>query len=295
MSVESLRRCRDKKIHIVSAFQRLLPDSAIESLYAYGISEIAQAFWMAQELERVYQNEQARPGLGRTSILPLHLEGSEEMEGYTDGSLVDIPLSQFTGFGVLFRSAKSTSTQRPEAPMTQLVDGGAARVGLDLRKVHVGQGIPGNLHNAEADRLVGSAHGNEQLAWSLNLEASRTVPFWERWNGQPAPGKPGSLIKKIECAEVDEHLLAQVRVANPQEQIEQGDVKDTMAVSIWFLAGKGKFHAKNLPEMQHCPRDHTDEAPEEMREHLLECTIGDLELSAPQMGSIVAAWTNEYV
>ncbi|KAJ2084951.1 hypothetical protein IW138_006538 [Coemansia sp. RSA 986] len=102
MSVESLRRCRDKKIHIVSAFQRLLPDSAIESLYAYGISEIAQAFWMAQELERVYQNEQARPGLGRTSILPLHLEGSEEMEGYTDGSLVDIPLSQFTGFGVLF-------------------------------------------------------------------------------------------------------------------------------------------------------------------------------------------------
>ncbi|KAJ2084950.1 hypothetical protein IW138_006537 [Coemansia sp. RSA 986] len=95
-------------------------------------------------------------------------------------------------------------------------------------------------------KLVGSAHGNEQLAWSLNLEASRTVPFWERWNGQPAPGKPGSLIKKIECAEVDEHLLAQVRVANPQEQIEQGDVKDTMAVSTWFLAGKGKFHAKNL-------------------------------------------------
>ncbi|KAJ2561335.1 hypothetical protein IW140_006584, partial [Coemansia sp. RSA 1813] len=47
--------------------------------------------------------------------------------------------------------------------------------------------------------------------------------------------------------------------------------------------------------MQHCPRDHTDEAPEEMREHLLECTIGDLELPAPQMGSIVAAWTNEYV
>ncbi|KAJ2209844.1 hypothetical protein EV179_006510, partial [Coemansia sp. RSA 487] len=36
-------------------------------------------------------------------------------------------------------------------------------------------------------------------------------------------------------------------------------------------------------------------APEEMREHLLECTIGDLELPAPQMGSIVAAWTNEYV
>ncbi|KAJ1663808.1 hypothetical protein IW140_004487 [Coemansia sp. RSA 1813] len=37
------------------------------------------------------------------SSLPLQLEGSEEIEVYTDGSLVDTPLSQPMGFGVLFR------------------------------------------------------------------------------------------------------------------------------------------------------------------------------------------------
>ncbi|KAJ2084895.1 hypothetical protein IW138_006553, partial [Coemansia sp. RSA 986] len=103
------------------------------------------------------------------------------------------------------------------------------------------KGHPGNLHNAEADRLVGGAHGNEQLAWHPGQYLSGDAGMASR-----PPGKPGSLIKKVECAEVDEHLLAQVRVANLQEQIEQGDVKDTMAPSTWFLAGKGTFHAKNL-------------------------------------------------
>ncbi|KAJ1663809.1 hypothetical protein EV178_004700 [Coemansia sp. RSA 1646] len=95
-----------------------------------------------------------------------------------------------------------------------------------------------------------------------------------------------------------------VRVANPQEQIEQEDVKDMMAASIWFSTGKGKFHAKNSfrktterdtserslvyklllgnilamkreaawylqahpeLEMRHCPRGYTDEAREETR------------------------------
>ncbi|KAJ1767370.1 hypothetical protein LPJ74_005402 [Coemansia sp. RSA 1843] len=142
------------------------------------------------------------------------------------------------------------------------------------------------------------------------------------------------LIKRIERAVVDEQLLAQVWVANPQEQIEKEDVKDTMAASIWFSVSNGKFHAMNSfrkpterdtserslgyklllgnipvmkpeaawylqaypkPEMQHCSRDHTDEASEKTREHFLECTIGAPKLPAPQMGSALAAWTNKYV
>ncbi|KAJ2087827.1 hypothetical protein EV179_004468 [Coemansia sp. RSA 487] len=140
--------------------------------------------------------------------------------------------------------------------------------------------------------------------YSDSLGAPRTAPFWACWNDQPAPGKPGSLIKRIGRTVVDEQLLGQVRVANPQEQIEQEDVKDMMAASIWFSTGKGKFHAKNSfrktterdtserslvyklllgnilamkreaawylqahpeLEMRHCPRGYTDEAREETR------------------------------
>ncbi|KAJ2566211.1 hypothetical protein IW140_005024 [Coemansia sp. RSA 1813] len=36
----------------------------------------------------------------------------------------------------------------------------------------------GNLHNAERDRLAGSAHGNERLTQLLKLGAPPTVPFW---------------------------------------------------------------------------------------------------------------------
>ncbi|KAJ1770080.1 hypothetical protein LPJ74_003521 [Coemansia sp. RSA 1843] len=131
MTVESPRRYGGNKKQIMAAFQRLLPDNVIESLYAYGISEIAQAFWMTKELGSVYQNEQARPGLGRTSMHRMRgghpqwkrfletetanihrgvtdvrdaiVDDSEEIEVYTDGSLVDTPLSQSMGFGVLFR------------------------------------------------------------------------------------------------------------------------------------------------------------------------------------------------
>ncbi|KAJ1799630.1 hypothetical protein LPJ59_001693 [Coemansia sp. RSA 2399] len=45
--------------------------------------------------------------------------------------------------------------------------------------------------------LTGIAHGNEQLVWPLKLGAPPTVPYWACWKGQPAPGKPGSLIKRI--------------------------------------------------------------------------------------------------
>ncbi|KAJ1667635.1 hypothetical protein EV178_001103 [Coemansia sp. RSA 1646] len=66
--MESPRRYGDNKMQIMAAFQRPLPGNVIEPLYAYGISEIAQAFWMTQELGTVYQNEQPRPGLGWMSM-----------------------------------------------------------------------------------------------------------------------------------------------------------------------------------------------------------------------------------
>ncbi|KAJ2212409.1 hypothetical protein EV179_004662 [Coemansia sp. RSA 487] len=330
MTVESPRRYGGNKKQIMAAFQRLLPDNVIESLYAYGISEIAQAFWMTKELGSVYQNEQARPGLGRTSMHRMRgghpqwkrfletetanihrgvtdvrdaivdLEDSEEIEVYTDGSLVDTPLSQSMGFGVLFRyrpwgrqsfeeerfrgccmEALFSSTMaevmaifmalalaevgpqkaleiktdsraiigalKRSSPMAALLEWRSIwfEEYWDSVKFTWVKGHSGNLHNAEADRPAGSAHGNEQLVWSLKLGASRTAPFWTCWNDQPAPGKPGSLIKRIERTVVGKRLLAQVRVANPQEQIEQEDVKDTMAASTWFSAGNGKFHAKN--------------------------------------------------
>ncbi|KAJ1770453.1 hypothetical protein LPJ74_003188 [Coemansia sp. RSA 1843] len=132
----------------------------------------------------------------------------------------------------------------------------------------------------------------------------------------------------------NKRLLAQVRVANPREEIEQEDVKDTMAASTWFSAGKGKFHAKNSfrktierdtserspgyklllgnipvmkhevawypqaysePELRRWPREYADEAPERIREYFLECTIGHPELPALKVGSAVATWTDEYV
>ncbi|KAJ2571960.1 hypothetical protein IW140_001310 [Coemansia sp. RSA 1813] len=68
MTMESPRRYGDNKMQIMAAFQRPLPGNVIEPLYAYGISEIAQAFWMTQELGTVYQNEQPRPGLGWMSM-----------------------------------------------------------------------------------------------------------------------------------------------------------------------------------------------------------------------------------
>ncbi|KAJ2401104.1 hypothetical protein GGI23_001615 [Coemansia sp. RSA 2559] len=195
------------------------------------------------------------------------------------------------------------------------------------------KGHAGNQYNTEADRLAGQAHGNEQRAWSLKVGAPPTVPYWACWKGQPAPGKPGSLIKRIERTVMDAHLLAQVRKANPQEQIELEDVKDTLAANAWFAAGNGKYESKNsfkktterdsterslgfklllgnVPvmkqqvawyllaypelEMLRCPRDHPKEAPKEMREHFLECTWGDPELLPPQPGSAVAAWMDTY-
>ncbi|KAJ2861608.1 hypothetical protein GGI22_002417 [Coemansia erecta] len=150
----------------------------------------------------------------------------------------------------------------------------------------------------------------------------------------PAPGKPGPLIKRIERTVMEAHLLAQVRKANLQEQIELEDVKDTLAANAWFAAGNGKYESKNSfkktterdsterslgfklllgnvpvmkrqvawyplaypePEMLRCPRDHPEEAPEETREHFLECTWEGPELPPPQPGSAVAAWMDMYI
>ncbi|KAJ2616919.1 hypothetical protein EV177_000828 [Coemansia sp. RSA 1804] len=50
------------------------------------------------------------------------------------------------------------------------------------------------------------------------------------------------------------------------------------------------------PEMRRCPRDHTGEAPEETREHLLACTIGDPEPPRPHPpGSVAGAWMDGYI
>ncbi|KAJ2386708.1 hypothetical protein GGI23_006434, partial [Coemansia sp. RSA 2559] len=79
--------------------------------------------------------------------------------------------------------------------------------------------------------------------------SAASVPCWACWKRKPTPSKPGSLIKRIERAVMDGHLLAQVRVANPQEQIEMEDVKGTLAACTWFAAGN-----KNTKRIIHSRR-----------------------------------------
>ncbi|KAJ1726364.1 hypothetical protein LPJ72_006360, partial [Coemansia sp. Benny D160-2] len=106
------------------------------------------------------------------------------------------------------------------------------------------KGHAGNQYNEGADRLAREGHEEQHRVWSLKLGAPPTVQWWACWNNQPATGKPGNLIKKIERAAVKERLLTQVRVAHPQEWIEQEDLDDVLTALSWFREGEGRFQAK---------------------------------------------------
>ncbi|KAJ1768675.1 hypothetical protein LPJ74_004688 [Coemansia sp. RSA 1843] len=131
------------------------------------------------------------------------------------------------------------------------------------------KGHSGNMHNVETDRLAGSARVNEQLVWSLKLGAPRTKFY------------TNNSFRKLTERVTSERSLGY--------KLLFGNIPVIKREVAWYP------QAYPEPEMRQCPIDHTDEAPEETREYFLECTIGDPELPALQMGSAVAAWTDECV